>query len=671
MTSQPKILVVDDEAIARATIEALLSSENYKLYFAEDGMQALSMAAEIQPDIILLDVMMSGMSGFETCKKIRLMPSLAEVPIVLITSLDDRESRMEGLKAGADDYITKPFDSHELLVRIQNMTHLARYKQETLYNSIEIKFHESFINEQNSHVDQNTTHMNAIRNISDYVEAEEVVFILFDFENPKLATKKLLGSGNTWKSESTFIVKGSSLCSSMTQNITMIDYNFPPESEPDPVLNDTLTESIRNIILAPLSVNNTFLGALIFINPLFDLKKDNRRTRFLRLMVKGLANTIFSLEHNRQLMVSKADLEASQWEIINSRNTLRTFFDNIPTCVYIVDRSYTIVAINSRRSERVSKIPEELVGGKCFEKLFGSSVPCALCRVAEAFNGIPAVRNLREWGSKETFIHWEITTIPIRENSNLINRAIVFDEDITEKWILEANLIQSEKLASIGQLAANVAHEINNPLAAIIANAQLLLRDLPDADENTIESLKLIETAGVRAAKIVGNLLERGRREKQEEFEETSLNETILDAISMVNFEIKSRNVTIKLNLEKELPNIFAHKNQLKGVWINLIINALGAIETPKGVISISTRYERHEFHIVFSDNGKGISPEHQEHIFEPFFTTKEVGKGTGLGLYVSLQVIKEHLGSIDFETKPGKGTKFIVILPDIKRNED
>jgi len=371
------------------------------------------------------------------------------------------------------------------------------------------------------------------------------------------------------------------------------------------------------------------------------------------------------------LIVSKAELEASQWEILNSRNTLRTFFDNIPTCVYIVDRSYIIMAINSRRSERVGKAPHEFVGKKCYEMLFGKSAPCAFCRVTDAFNGVPAVRNLREWGEKDTFIHWEITTIPIRESSNLINRAIVFDEDITEKWILEANLIQSEKLASIGQLAANVAHEINNPLAAIIANAQLLLRDLPDASQDTLESLKLIETAGVRAAKIVGNLLERGRKEKHEEFEEFSLNETILDAIAMVNFEIKNRKVTIKLNLEKDIPNIFAHKNQLKGVWINLIINALGAIETTKGIISISTRYNKHEYHIVFSDNGKGILPEHQERIFEPFFTTKEVGKGTGLGLYVSLQVIKEHLGSIDFETKPDKGTKFIIILPDTRRNED
>jgi len=128
MSAQPRILVIDDESIARITIDALLSSENYEMYFAENGEDGISIAAEIHPDIILLDVMMPGMNGFETCQKIRSMSTLAEVPILLVTALDDRESRMAGLQAGADDFITKPYDIFELQVRIQNMTRLNRYR---------------------------------------------------------------------------------------------------------------------------------------------------------------------------------------------------------------------------------------------------------------------------------------------------------------------------------------------------------------------------------------------------------------------------------------------------------------------------------------------------------------------------------------------------------------
>jgi signal transduction histidine kinase len=546
--------------------------------------------------------------------------------------------------------------------------------QEVLNNnnnlSTELTILDALIDEQNGHIDEYAIPIKAINLLRGYVKASEIILVLFDLENPDWANKKLLGAEQGWKSESAFLIKDSLLCNSITDTITVIDYGSLLDPKPDPLIYDDVTTPVRNVILAPLRINKVNLGAMVFINPVFDFE-NNAQLNFLQLIVKGLSNAIHAADRNRQLIVSNADLEATQWQILNSRNTLRTFFDNLPMSVYIVDRSYTIIAINNRRSDRVGMKPQELVGEKCYEKLRGNSSPCASCRVMDALNGIPSTHGLRELGPNESFVHWEITTVPIRENLNIVNQVIVFEEDVTEKWILEANLIQSEKMASIGQLAANVAHEINNPLAAIIANAQLLMRDLAKADEDIIESLKLIETAGNRAAKIVNNLLESARREKNYEFEEFSLNETILDAVSMVNFEIKNRSITVKLDLEQNMPDIFAHKNQLKGVWINLIMNALGAMENQKGVISISTGYDQKEFRVVFADNGKGIPTEHQAHVFEPFFTTKEAGKGTGLGLYVSLQVIKEHQGDMQFETTVGKGTKFIVTLPDGEHDED
>lgn len=536
--------------------------------------------------------------------------------------------------------------------------------QEVLNNnhlSTEFSILETLLEEQNSQGDQYAIPIKTFDNLRGYVKASDVILILFDNESPGWANKKLLGEGPSWKSETAFLVKDSILCSSITEDFTFIKYDSESDSEFDPVIYSEINLPVRNIILAPLVISKRNLGSIIFINPAADFNN-----RFLQFLIKGLANVIYTAEHNRQLIVSHADLEATRWQILNSRNTLRTFFDNIPSSVYIVDQSYTIIAVNNLRSERINKKPQELVGEKCYEKLRGNSSPCAECRVMDALNGIPSVRTSREVGPNDTFVHWEITTVPIREENNVIDKVIIFEEDVTEKWILEANLIQSEKMASIGQLAANVAHEINNPLAAIIANAQLLIRDLSEADESVIDSLKLIETAGDRAAKIVSNLLESARRDKHYEFDEISLNETILDAISLLRYEINKRAVSVKLNLAKDMPPIFANKNQLKGVWINLINNALGAIDSKRGRISISTHYENREFKVVFSDNGKGISPAHQEHIFEPFFTTKEPGKGTGLGLSVSLQAIKEHHGDIEFESTPGKGTKFVIILPNI-----
>ena len=123
------ILIVDDDPLMREAIGALLHGEESRLVFAEDGAQALSLAAEIFPDIILLDVMMPGMSGFDVCSQLRANPVLAEVPVVMITALDDRESRLRGLRAGADDFLTKPVDRIELLTRVQNIGRLNRYRK--------------------------------------------------------------------------------------------------------------------------------------------------------------------------------------------------------------------------------------------------------------------------------------------------------------------------------------------------------------------------------------------------------------------------------------------------------------------------------------------------------------------------------------------------------------
>jgi two-component system NtrC family sensor kinase len=523
---------------------------------------------------------------------------------------------------------------------------------------------ETLLDEQNRQGDEYSIPIKTISNLRDYVKASDAILVLFDLENPEWANKKVLGDGSGWKSETAFLIKDSILCRSMLSTITFTDYDSELGAASDPILLEGANLPVRSILFAPLVINTTCLGAIVFVNPVSSYEQ-----RFLQVLIKGLANAVLAAEHNRQLVVNNADLEASHWQILNSRNTLRTFFDNIPSSVFIIDRSYNIIAINSHRSERVGRKPQELVGEKCYALLRGKSAPCVKCRIMEAFDGIPSVRTSRELGSNETFVHWEITNVPIREENNTINKVIIFEEDVTEKWILEANLIQSEKMASIGQLAANVAHEINNPLAAIIANAQLLIRDQSIEDEDALDSLRLIETAGERAAKIVSNLLDSARKEKHYEFEEISLNETIEDAISLLRYEINKRAVSVKLDLSKKIPLIFANKNQLKGVWINLVNNALGAIDSERGKISISTRYENKEFYIVFSDNGKGIPPEHQSRIFEPFFTTKEAGKGTGLGLSVSLQVIKEHHGDIEFDSTPGKGTKFIVILPDIDKD--
>ena len=126
---QSKVLIVDDLEIGRDTLEGLLLAENYQLEFAGDGFEALDKAAQHMPDLILLDVMMPGMDGYEVCRKLRTNPAIAQIPVILVTALDDRESRLQGIEAGADDFISKPFDRTELRARVRNITRLNRYRR--------------------------------------------------------------------------------------------------------------------------------------------------------------------------------------------------------------------------------------------------------------------------------------------------------------------------------------------------------------------------------------------------------------------------------------------------------------------------------------------------------------------------------------------------------------
>ena len=509
----------------------------------------------------------------------------------------------------------------------------------------------------------NDTQINMIQSIRSIFEADEALLVVLDKDNPNLAIKKRLGVKPDWISQVSLKLEKGLIWQSVYSKKIVEEYNVTQNENFNDDFDGAMGLQVQSIICVPLMTSGQILGALALINvpssPLDDYKSD-----LLLTMATALANAMFNMNMFLELKVANADLEASRWELLHSRNTLRALFDSIPASMYIIDRKYSLLAINMSRANRAQTPPNKLVGRKCYEKLYNRSDPCPGCRVNETFNNARSTTRInREWMDDEQFIEWEIITYPILNENNYPFQAIMFEQDVTEKRHLEANLIQSEKLAAVGQLAAGVAHEINNPLAAIIANAQILNREIPDSDVDTKDSLKLIEIAGTRASQVVKNLLGFARKE-QYDFENTDLNETIHNALFLVQHEINSHSVEVKLELDENLPRLHASKDHLQGVWINLIMNAIDAMEGRQGHLNISTHFESDEFHIAVADNGKGISPEKLTRIFEPFYTTKEAGRGTGLGLSLCHRTIKQHGGLITAESKLGKGTKFKITLP-------
>jgi two-component system, NtrC family, sensor kinase len=212
-------------------------------------------------------------------------------------------------------------------------------------------------------------------------------------------------------------------------------------------------------------------------------------------------------------------------------------------------------------------------------------------------------------------------------------------------------------------LAAGVAHEINNPLTVIIANAQLLLRELSPANRDLREMTEIIIKAGKRASESVQDLLDFSRHE-QVDLRPTDVNETIRRTLSLVQRELQAGSIDLIFEPDEDLPPVKGSRDQFQSVWLNLIINAKQAIEPGTGEIRISTRRVGDSVQAIVADTGHGIEPDQLGHIFEPFYTTKELGRGTGLGLSICHRIVAQHGGDIHVRSQPGIGTQFTVELP-------
>jgi len=223
----------------------------------------------------------------------------------------------------------------------------------------------------------------------------------------------------------------------------------------------------------------------------------------------------------------------------------------------------------------------------------------------------------------------------------------------------QAQLIKTEKLASIGQLAAGVAHEINNPLGTIMIYAHILQKGF-DKDDPRRDDIEIIISEANRAKEIVQGLLSFARETKLKPGP-TNINDLLEDVLGLVVNQSLFHNIKIEKNFFEDLPTIVADETKLKQVFLNIILNAAQAMEG-SGKLLIATNLDKNYIKIRIQDTGPGISPEIMGNLFSPFFTTKE--KGTGLGLAISYGIIERHMGKIDVETELGKGTAFIIYLP-------
>jgi two-component system NtrC family sensor kinase len=437
-----------------------------------------------------------------------------------------------------------------------------------------------------------------------------------------------------------------------------------PETEPlfQKEADTTPNIRLRNILIAPMVKEGGLVNGVIALqNKKGDFSDEDSTT--LRYLTNTISRLITNQRTTQQLRIANAHLEASRWELVRSRNTLRSLFDNIPDSTYIIDSKYRMIAINLARANRASVDPRSVIGTLCYKSLFNRDQPCSNCLVGETFFDKRIThRTERVWENVESPQEWNVSVYPIMDESDQVVQVILFEQDLTEKRNMDAILAQSEKMAAVGQLAAGIAHEINNPLTVILANAQLLGRDLKE-NQDALEAVDLISKAGTRALQVVRNLLNFARKE-QFDLKDTDINDTIRHALEMLRHETMERDAEIKFEPSEHLPLIKASQDNLQGVWLNILLNAMDSGGDKKVKIRVATFQSGSDIKVLISDNGVGIPPEYLKRIFDPFFTTKGAGRGTGLGLSICHRVIKQHGGHILVDSIQGQGTTFSISLP-------
>lgn len=346
------------------------------------------------------------------------------------------------------------------------------------------------------------------------------------------------------------------------------------------------------------------------------------------------------------------DLEKTQKDLQRQQHLFQTIIDVTPDLLSLQDPDFRCLAVNKAFSDFFGLTEQAVLGSSCILNFPDKDADFDRQENLEVMSsGVPMQTEHRMRGaSGDRWFH--VVKTPVLDPEGRAIGLLCNARDITNFRELQERISQSQKLESLGQMAAGVAHEINTPLGIILGYTQLLLDDFPP-DSETYETLKTVEKHTRICKKIVADLL-RFSRNTQTDRKTINLNDVIEQVVAVVEHTFGLEHITVELSLEEGLPPIFGDSEKLQQVFMNLLNNAYDAIGS-HGKVTLTTHYDTSRGEVVarVTDTGCGMSPEIQSKIFDPFFTTKSVGRGTGLGLSVTFGIIRDHGGQIEVESHP------------------
>lgn len=656
------ILVIDDDPFFRSLVQTTLTDQGYHVIEADGGEVGLSLAVEHLPNLIISDLYMAKGDGYSVLQGLSLSPETAAIPIIIMTGQGDQSEIRRGMELGADDFLLKPFTQTSLLAAVNarlkrqhSLRQLAEHTKTQMVAILEATTDLVWIADSKTH---QVTYLNkaarTILGLGDQAEATTVH--IHDFHSPEVweflqqEALPLASEKGIWTGETSLI-------------------NHEHEEVP-----------ISQLILTH--------------------KKQDGSVEYLSSVMRDLTH--------------RKHLEA---ELIQERELLHALLDNMPSHIYFKDQEGRFKRVNRSMAKLFNESgPAQLIGKTDFDFFAREHAQKAFDDERQIMRtGEPIVDVEEQENWPDGHITWVSTSkMPLRDPKGTIIGTFGISRDITERKLadkrrdlMEVQLRQAQKLESIGQLAAGIAHEINTPtqyigdntrflqtafqdLARLVMQFQELLKavrvgaatpELVAITEDAVQSAdleylmaeipKAVQQSleGVeRVGKIVRAMKEFSHPGSQEKTP-TDLNHAIESTITVARNEWKYVS-DLELDLDRSLPLVPCLPGEFNQVILNLVINAAHAIgdvvkDGAKGKIAVSTRLQDQWAEIRIHDTGTGIPEKIRDKIFDPFFTTKPVGRGTGQGLAISRSVIVDkHRGSIQFETETGRGTTFVIRLP-------
>ena len=643
------ILIVDDTPTNLDVLLDLLEADGFKVVIAEDGERAIGLAEYAPPDLILLDVLMPGIDGFETCHRLKINPATQEIPIIFLTAVSDNVDKVKGLNLGAVDYITKPLNHEEVLarvnthVRLQNLTRRLTEQNERLEQEIqqrqqiEEEREQAFRALQRSEarfrrlIESNVIGVIFSRLDGSIVDANDAFLQIVGYDRTDLEAGNL-----NW------------------QAMTPLEYIHRHQA--------AVTE------LTSTGVFNAFEKEYFH--------KDGRR---IPVMIGG------ALVDDAQQAIVSFVLDLTQHKQAEDKIREQAALLNITTDAILVrDLDNKIQYWNQGAEYVYGWTAVEAIDRDASQLLYQ---PDSLDQLEIAQSSLITygtwqgeLQQVNKQG-KEIIVasRWTL----MRDAQGQPKSVLTVNTDITEKKQLESQFLRTQRLESLGTLAGGIAHDLNNILTPVLTTAQLLQLKFPQIDERNRQLLEIIEANTRRGAALVKQVLQfaRGVEGKRASVQ---LKHLIYEVKEIVENTFP-KSIELLTYVESDLWLVSGDATHLHQVLMNLMINARDAMPNG-GMLTLSAKnfvvdeqYVRINLDasigsyvgITVKDTGTGMSAEIADRIFEPFFTTKELGKGTGLGLSTVRGIVKGHGGFIDVVSKVGEGTEFKIFLPAVNVSVD